>query len=312
MEEIGFCVEREDVGIRLDLYLVSNLEKKSLKFSRRFIQVLISRGNVIINDTPIKKSHYKVKLNERVLISIPQKEEFEITPEDIPLEIIYEDRDLLIVDKPTGMVVHPGAGNLRSTLVNALLFHCGNLSRINPQRPGIIHRLDKDASGLLIVAKNDSSHTHLARQFSEHRVRRHYYALVRGITEFDEGVIDLPIGRHLKNRKKMTVRFFKAKIARTSYRTLERFSNFTLLELTPQTGRTHQIRVHLASIGHPILGDRIYGTQTGFKRLFLHAYKISFRHPMTKEILEFTSKLPKDFIELMDKNDIIKRKEGEK
>jgi len=315
MQEINFCVEKEDKGKRLDLYLLSNLEEKSFKFSRRFIQDLILKGNVFVDDE-IKKPHYKVKLNDKILIKIPPEKtcltadrEFKIEPEDIPLEIIYEDQDLLVVNKPEGMVVHPAAGNLSRTLVNALLFHCKDLSRINPLRPGIVHRLDKDTSGLLIVAKNDPSHLDLSKQFSQHRVEKHYIALVRGRTEFDEGIIDLPIGRNLRDRKKMAIRFFKAKGAKTFYKTLKRFSDFSLLELIPETGRTHQIRVHLASIGHPILGDRIYSKGKDFPRLFLHAYKIRFTHPETKKNLEFTSKLPKDFIEFIDKGDIINKKE---
>lgn len=308
MHELEFCVEKEDTGVRLDLYLLSNLEKRSFKFSRRFIQSLILKGEVSVNDE-IKKSHYKVKLNDKILIKIPPQKEFKIEPENIPIEIIYEDSDILVVNKPTGMVTHPAKGNLSGTLVNALLFHCKNLSRINPLRPGIVHRLDKDTSGLLIVAKNDFSHIHLSKQFSQHKVERKYLALVKGQTEFDEGVIDLPIGRHLRIRKKMQVRFFKAKRAKTFYKTLKRFKDYSLLEIIPQTGRTHQIRVHLQALGHPILGDRIYSKAKDFKRLFLHAYKIKFIHPKTLKTLEFISKLPKDFVEFIKKSDKINKKE---
>jgi len=310
MQEIYLCVEKEDEGKRLDLYLVSELEKKSLKFSRRFIQDLILRGNVKVF-SEIKKPHYKVRLNDKISVKIPPKEEFFIQPEDIPIEIIYEDSDILVVNKPPGMVTHPAPGNPNRTLVNALLFHCKDLSQINPLRPGIVHRLDKDASGLLIVAKNDSSHLNLSKQFSQHRVERHYIALVRGKVEFDEGLIDLPIGRNQKNRKKMAVRFFKAKRAKTFYKTLKRYRDYSLLELIPETGRTHQIRVHLSSLGHPILGDRIYSKGRDFSRLFLHAYKIRFTHPKTKEIKEFVSKMPKDFIEFIERGDIIGKKGGE-
>jgi 23S rRNA pseudouridine1911/1915/1917 synthase len=301
MQEVSFCVEREDVGLRLDIYLLSNLEKKDFVFSRRFIQDLILKGNVTVNNKTIEKSHYKVKLNDEILINIPPRKEFEIEPENIPIEIIYEDSDILVVNKPAGMVVHPAPGNLSRTLVNALLFHCKDLSRINPLRPGIVHRLDKDASGLLVVAKTDFSHIQLSEQFSQRKVKRHYIALVRGKMEFDEGIIDLPIGRHSRDRKKMAVRFFKARESKTSYKTLKRWNKFSLLELIPETGRTHQIRVHLSSIGHPILGDKIYGKDTTFSRLALHAYKIKFCHPRTKEVLEFVSNLPKDFVEFMVK-----------
>ncbi len=282
--------------MRLDLYLLRFSQMQSLGLSRNFIQKLIRQKHVISEGKTLN-AHYKIKAGQIFKLQIPRQPSLGIEPQDIPLDIRFEDEDVLVVDKPSGMVVHPGAGNYQGTLANSLLFHCRSLSSINPQRPGIVHRLDKDTSGLIVVAKNNFSHNHLSRQFAQHSILRQYVALVRGKVELNEDVIELPIGRHPRQREKMSVNFIsKHRYAKTRYRVLKRSSRITLLELTPTTGRTHQLRVHLSFIGHPILGDKKYGRDTEFSRLALHARRIGFIHPRTNKFIEVKTAIPEDFL----------------
>ena len=297
MKEYTLKIAPEDAGMRLDLYLLRFSQMERLGLSRNFIQKLIENKHVILEGRALN-AHYKVRTGQVFKLLIPDKPSVTLEPEDIPLDIFYEDEDVVVVNKPAGMVVHPGAGNFQGTLVNSLLFHCRTLSSVNPQRPGIVHRLDKDTSGLIVVAKNNFSHHHLAHQFARHCVLRQYVALVKGRVELNEDVIELPIGRHPRQREKMSVSFIsKHRYAKTQYRVLKRSKNFTLLELMPFTGRTHQLRVHLSFIGHPILGDRKYGRDTEFSRLALHAYRIGFIHPRTNKFIEFKTAIPKEFLE---------------
>jgi 23S rRNA pseudouridine1911/1915/1917 synthase len=229
-------------------------------------------------------------------VEVPPEPNEVLVSENIKLDILYEDKDLIVLNKPSGMVVHPGEGNKTHTLVNALLNHTRDLSSVNtPERPGIVHRLDKETSGVMVVAKNNRSHLALAKQFEKHSIKRVYVALVEGNMEFEEGDIDLPLSRSHKDRKKIAVSFIDGKNAKTYYRVIKRYKNMTLLELEPHTGRTHQLRVHLAHLGHPILGDEKYGKKSTFPRLALHAKTLGFIHPTTKEFLEFSKDLPADF-----------------
>lgn len=303
MQEYTLRVLPEDRGKRLDLFLMEFFKKNNLGFSRTFIQKLILEGKLTRLDSKILKPHYKVKINDEFKIIVQEKKLPTLKPQDIPLDIVYEDQDLAIINKPPGLVVHPAVGNYEHTLVNALLYNFKNLSDINPQRPGIVHRLDKDTSGLLVIAKNNVTHLALAEQFAKHSTKRKYVALVKGRVGLSEDMIELPIVRHPVKRKKMAVGFTdKAKYARTHYRTLKRTKKFSLLELEPFTGRTHQLRVHLAFLGHPILGDNKYGKNNEFSRLALHAQSLGFIHPRTAKFVEFSSDLPKEFVEFMDKN----------
>ena len=293
MEKFYLKVSSIDKGLRLDQYLIKNLE---VPISRSRIQSLIKTGSVIVNHEPAK-AHYKVKENDIVLINIPPASRTEVLPQELPLEIIFEDDDLLVLSKPAGMVTHPAGAQYSETLVNALLNYGCQLSTINgPLRKGIVHRLDKDTSGLLVIAKNDFAHQKLAQQFRKHTVKRKYIAMVKGGVAHNEGEIDLPIGRHPQNRKKMAVTFLKkSRNALTRYRVLKRYKNVSLLELSPYTGRTHQLRVHLKFCGHPILGDKRYGKASDFSRLALHATVLGFRHPRTEEFVEFQSNIPGSF-----------------
>lgn len=289
----------KDGGKRLDSFLVDFSKHKYLGFSRSFIQRLIKEGKVTKNNSSLKP-HYKIKSSDEFKIQIDDKKTDVLEPQNLPLDILYEDEDLAIINKPSGLVVHPGAGNYQHTLVNALVYHFKNLSNINPQRPGIVHRLDKQTSGLLVIAKNNPAHLNLAQQFAKHTILRKYIALVKGRMEFDEGVIEVPIGRHPYKRKSMSAGFGKnTKYAKTYYRTLKRTENFSLLELKPFTGRTHQLRVHLAFLGHPILGDTKYGKNNEFMRLALHAKSIGFIHPRTTKFVEFSYDIPLEFNELL-------------
>ena len=289
---------------RLDVFTVKNSE-----ISRSRAAALIESGNVLVNGKAASKNQ-KLKSGDMVQIEIPEVKECEIEPEDIPLDIVYEDNDLLVVNKPKGMVVHPAAGNYSKTLVNAILFHCkGSLSGINGVlRPGIVHRIDKNTSGLLIVAKNDYAHNKLALQIKEHSFTREYEAVVYGNIKEDSLTVNAPIGRHPVKRKQMAVTLKNSKNAVTHCTVLERFKNFTHIRLKLETGRTHQIRVHMAYIGHPVAGDDVYGPKKVIKSLggqCLHAKKIGFTHPVTGEYLEFESELPdyfKNFLEECRKN----------
>ncbi|MDP2940192.1 MAG: RluA family pseudouridine synthase [Candidatus Omnitrophota bacterium] len=291
MEKISFTVETQDNNLRLDVYLVKSFKQK---YSRTFLKRLIEAKHVLVN-AKLAPSHHKVKLGEKILLELIEEESFNLNPENIPLDIVYEDEDLLVINKPPSMVVHPAPGNYSGTLVNALLYHCKNLSNFNqPLRPGIVHRLDKDTSGLMLVAKNNPTHSALAKQFLQHKVKRRYVALVKGQVQFDEGIVDLPLGRSPRDREKISVSFHKSRAAKTVYRVLKRYKDRTLLELFPQTGRTHQLRVHLSYLGYPILGDEKYGQKNSFPRLALHAESISFIHPKTNELMEFNSRVPFD------------------
>ena len=268
-------------------------------------QKLIANGDVVVNDEAVSKN-YKCKSGDIIKVTIPEPVLLDIKPENIPLDIVYEDDDLLVVNKPKGMVVHPAPGNADGTLVNALMFHCSDsLSGINGViRPGIVHRIDKDTSGLLIVAKNDAAHLHLAEQIKEHSFTRRYRAVVHGNIKDDEGTVDAPIGRNPKDRKKMAVTTENSRNAVTHYKVLERFGSFTYIECQLETGRTHQIRVHMAYKGHPVAGDPVYGprnTPTEMNGQCLHAGLIGFIHPRTGEYLQFEAPLPDYFEKFLRK-----------
>lgn len=296
-------VPSEDAGKRLDVFLMDFSRAHGLGLSRTFIQKLIARGSVRVAGSTLLKPHQKIKAGEDVEIVAEKPEECLLLPEEIPLEVVYEDEDVAVVNKQAGLVVHPAPGNQTHTLVNALLYRFKKLSDVDPQRPGIVHRLDKETSGLMAVAKNNEAHLALREQFSSHSVRRTYVAIVRGEVAFDEDVVEMPIQRHPYRRKSMSVGFGPdSRYARTLYRTLKRTRCFSLMELVPFTGRTHQIRVHLAFLGHPILGDEKYGKNNEFPRLALHAKSLGFEHPRTGRPMDFDSELPPEFKEFIGKN----------
>lgn len=301
MSKEQFIVTGEYTGERIDKFLSLHYPDKT----RSFLAKLCEDGNILAGGRQVGKN-YRLKKGDAVEVEIPVPVPLEIEAENIPLNIVYEDEDLLVVDKPKGMVVHPAAGNYSHTLVNALLFHCGaSLSGINGVlRPGIVHRIDKDTSGLLAVAKNDTAHKSLAGQIKEHSFTRMYETVVHGNIKTDEGTVEAPIGRHPSQRKKMAVTEKHARAAVTHYRVLERFGSFTHLSVTLETGRTHQIRVHMAYIGHPVAGDEVYGPkkpEKGLSGQCLHARKLGFIHPRTKEYMEFTSTLPAYFTDFLEK-----------
>lgn len=282
-------------GIRIDKFLANS----ELGISRSLIAAHIEKGNILVNGNKINKK-YKLLLGDEVKINIPDPVPYEAKAENIPLDIVYEDDDLLVVNKQKGMVVHPAPGNYEGTLVNALLYHCkDSLSGINGvMRPGIVHRIDKDTSGLLIVAKNDFSHTFLAEQIKEHSFTREYEAVVVGNIKEENGTIDAPIGRNPNDRKKMCITSKNSKNAVTHYSAICRYKGYTHIKCVLETGRTHQIRVHMASLGHPVSGDTVYGIKNekvDFTGQCLHARKIGFVHPKTGNYLEFTSDLPEYF-----------------
>ena len=309
MERIEISVPDVMAGKRADAALSTLLaeeypESASL-FTRSYVQKLIEDGLVTSEGRKLKKSD-KVTEGADITVDLPDPEPVDAQPEDIPLDIVYEDNDLIVVNKPKGMVVHPAAGNPSGTLVNALLWHCrGDLSGINgTRRPGIVHRIDKDTSGLLVAAKNDAAHISLSEQIAAHTVTRKYYAVVYGRLPQGSGIIDAPIGRSQKDRKKFAVTEKNSKTAVTEYRVLEEIGNFSFLELKLRTGRTHQIRVHMASIGHPLAGDPVYGPQKVIRELngqCLHAGVLGFIHPATQEYMEFDSELPHYFKVFLDK-----------
>lgn len=288
-------------GKRIDQCLAASFSD----CSRSFLQKLLKDGKVSINGKTQKASS-KVAAGDAVLVLLPEPEELNVEPENIPLDILYEDDDLLVVNKPKGMVVHPAAGHSSGTLVNAVLYHCrGNLSGINGVlRPGIVHRIDKDTTGSVIICKNDAAHQALAVQFADHSITRRYRAIVHGVLTDDEGIIDAPIGRDNADRKKMAVNQVNGKRAVTHYTVLKRFERFTYIECRLETGRTHQIRVHMASIGHPLLGDNVYGPKKcPFPKLegqTLHAMILGFVHPRTGEYIETSAPLPEYFQRLLD------------
>lgn len=301
MEELIFTADVTDHNKRIDKYLSEQLENTS----RSYLQKLIKENRVSVDQKPVK-ANYKLSEGEDIQLLLPEAVELDVVAEDIPLEIIYEDQDLLIVNKPKGMVVHPSAGHHSQTLVNAILFHCkGNLSSINGVlRPGIVHRIDMNTTGALIICKNDVAHQSLSEQLKEHTITRKYRAIVWNNLKEDSGTVDQPIGRHPVHRKKMSLRTQNGKRAVTHYRVIERFGRFCYIECTLETGRTHQIRVHMSSIGHPILGDEIYGPQKSpypLQGQCLHAMVLGFIHPSTREYMEFEAPLPDYFGELLQK-----------
>ena len=300
MNSITIIITRENRGKRLDAFIAGSSD-----YTRNSVQLLMDRGNIFVNGKICSKS-YKVKENDEIVINGPPAKDMGIIAQDIPRDIYYEDDDLLVVNKPKGMVVHPANGNESGTLVNALMYHCkGSLSGINGEiRPGIVHRIDKDTSGLLVVAKNDKAHEGLAAQFKEHSVTRVYNAIVYGNLKDDEGDIDAPIGRHKTDRKKFCVTEVNSKSAFTHYKVLERLKGFTLIECRLKTGRTHQIRVHMQSIGHPLAGDPVYGPKNIISELdgqALHRGVIGFVHPIKKEYMEFSAPWCSQFQKFYDK-----------
>ena len=289
-------------SMRLDQFLASVLDD----FSRSYIQKLIENDNVILNKSVCRVKKQKVVIGDEVEITVPEPVSLSIEPENIPLNIVYEDDDVLVVNKPKGMVVHPAAGNYTGTLVNAIMYHCGDrLSSINGVvRPGIVHRIDKDTSGLLMIAKTDRAHESLSEQLAEHSVTRRYYALCYHNIKEDEGTIDLPIGRDPKNRLRMAVTYENSKRAVTHYKVLERFGKYTLIQCVLETGRTHQIRVHMSYKKHPLVGDLVYGPKKQtlpVEGQMLHAKVIGFVHPVTNEYMEFDSELPQYFENILTK-----------
>ena len=298
---LQFCIEEEQSGERIDKYLSSVLPD----LSRSYIQKLIKEEQVTVDNT-IVKANYKLSVGELVNVEEPELKEPDIVAENIPLDILYEDADLLIVNKPKGMVVHPSAGHYSGTLVNALMYYCKDeLSGINGvMRPGIVHRIDMDTTGSLIVCKNDFSHNQIAEQLKEHSITRIYHAIVHGVLKEDEGTISGPIGRHPIDRKKMSINEKNGKPAVTHYKVLQRFHNFTYIQCQLETGRTHQIRVHMSSIGHPLLGDTVYGpsrTNSKLQGQTLHAKTIGIQHPRTGDYLEIDAPLPEYFVKLLEK-----------
>ena len=299
MEKLFFTIEKG--GERIDKYLSEQLED----MTRSHIQKLIKENMVRVNGMAVK-SNFKLSASDQIEVEIPELKEPDILPENIPLDILYEDQDILVVNKPKGMVVHPAPGHYTGTLVNAIMYHCkDNLSGINGvMRPGIVHRIDMDTTGSLLICKNDRAHQALAEQLKEHSITRKYHAIVHGRLKEDEGTIDKPIGRHPIDRKKMSVHCTNGREAITHYRVLKRFQQFTYIECQLETGRTHQIRVHMSRIGHPILGDQIYGPAKCPYKLqgqTLHAKVLGITHPTTGEYMEFDAPLPDYFQGLLEK-----------
>lgn len=302
-DALKLTVDESGAGERIDKFLSDTLDG----FTRSGISKRIADGNVTVNGTEISKN-YKCRMNDNILVIVPDAVPLEVQAQNIPLDIVYEDDDLLVVNKPKGMVVHPAAGNYSKTLVNALLYHCrDSLSGINGViRPGIVHRIDKDTSGLLIVAKNDAAHLSLAEQIKQHSFHRAYQAVCYGNIKEDSGTVHQPIGRNPKDRKKMAVTDKNSKDAVTHYEVLKRYGDFTHIKCILETGRTHQIRVHMAYIGHPLAGDSVYGPKKVIESLngqCLHAGEIGFIHPRTGEYLEFRSGLPDYFTAFLNKLD---------
>ena len=297
IEKIYVSIEYEE--LRLDQFLAEYFNE----YSRSHFQKLIKEKNVLVNGAE-EKASYKVSVDDEITVKNIKPKEIDIVPEDIPLDILYEDSDVLIVNKPKGMVVHPAPGHQSGTLVNAIMFHCkDDLSGINGEiRPGIVHRIDRDTTGSLIICKNDYSHNFIAEQIKEHSANRIYRGIVVGNLT-DDGLVDAPIGRDEKERKKMAINKVHGKEAVTHYRVLKNYDGYTYVEFKLETGRTHQIRVHMASIGHPLLGDEVYGKKSSKFKLegqTLHAMKIGFIHPTTKEYMEFDAPLPEYFSHLLD------------
>lgn len=300
-DEVVFEITPEMADERIDKCICQYLDS----LSRSYIQKIIKDEKVFVNDQCVK-SNYKVKVDDLIRFSIPASVEPDIPAQDLPLEILYEDKDFLIINKPKNMVVHPAPGHYEGTIVNAVMYHCKDeLSGINGvMRPGIVHRIDKDTTGSLIICKNDDAHNHIAMQLKEHSITRKYRAIVHGIVKEDDGIVDAPIGRHPLDRKKMAINEKNGKHAVTHYHVIERFSKYTYIECELETGRTHQIRVHMSSIGHPLLGDEVYckiKSPFHLEGQTLHAMTIGFFHPTTKQYVEFEAPLPDYFRELLVK-----------
>lgn len=296
MKELNFIYEKEETT-RLDKYLVEMIPEES----RTNLQNLIKANNVLVNEE-IVKANYKLVNGDEIEVIIPEPVLDTVIPQDIPLDVVYEDEDIIVINKASGLVVHPGAGNHDGTLVNALMFHCKDLSGINGIiRAGIVHRIDKDTSGLLVACKNDLAHRNLAKQFEEKKVTRKYHAICIGVIPHNLGKIDAPIARSKANRQMMGI-VEKGKNAVTNFRVIERYNEYTYLELQLETGRTHQIRVHMKYIGFPILGDPVYGPKNIFGNhgQFLHAKTLGFYHPRTKKFMEFESELPISFTKFIE------------
>ena len=301
MQEEQFIINQEENGMRIDVFL----SKKMDNVSRSYIQKLIKDKEISVNGMAVK-ANYKVSANDIVQLTIPDLSEPDILPENIPLDILYEDADILIVNKPKGMVVHPSPSHYTGTLVNALMYYCkDDLSGINGvMRPGIVHRIDMDTTGSLLVCKNDFAHQKLAEDLKVHNIKRIYHAIVHGVIKEDEGTVEGPIGRHPIDRKKMSINYKNGKPAVTHYRVLKRFSNYTYIECQLETGRTHQIRVHMASIHHALVGDTVYGPAKSPFHLqgqTLHAKILGIHHPRTNEYLEIDAPLPEYFTDLLEK-----------
>lgn len=298
MEEFKFISDEND--IRLDAWISSKLET----YSRTYIKKLIDDGAVTVNNAQ-KKSNYKLRISDKIVVKIPEPQKLDVTAEKICLDILYEDNDIVVVNKPKGMVVHPAAGNYSGTLVNALMEHCGdNLSDINGIiRPGIVHRIDKDTSGVLVVAKNNRAHENLSEKLKHHDINRVYNAVVNGVIRENTGKIDASIGRHTVERKKMSVNIKNGRRAVTYFKVIERFRNATYIEVKLETGRTHQIRVHMSYIGYPIIGDDVYGNRKhkyDIDGQALHARILGFNHPVSGEYMEFEAQLPEYFKNLLE------------
>lgn len=296
---VEITVNSENAGQRIDVLCATEFQDKIS--SRSYVQKLIETGNISVNDKQTK-TNYKVKTGDKITYVQPKAQEVAILPENIPIDIVYEDSDILVINKARGMVVHPAPGNYSGTLVNALLYHCKDLSDINGMiRPGIVHRIDKDTTGLLVVAKNNDAHIFLSEQLKNHDIKREYIAVAEGIIKENSGTINLPIGRHSVDRKKMAVRSDNSREAITHFNVIKRLQGHTLVVCNLETGRTHQIRVHLSHIGYPIVGDPLYGFRDthGISGQALHARKLTFTHPLTKELVSFEADVPDDFSELV-------------
>lgn len=301
MKQINLEVLPEDADSRIDRFLAQQIPEQS----RSFLQKLIREEQITVNGRPVK-ANYRLQPEDQVLVVVPDPQLPDILPENIPLDILYEDSDVLVINKPKGMVVHPAAGHYSHTVVNAVMYHCqDNLSGINGvMRPGIVHRIDQDTTGAIVICKNDHAHQSLALQLKEHSITRSYRAIVWNNLKEEEGTVDRPIGRHPVDRKKMAVNEKNGKRAVTHYRVLERFGRFTYIECRLETGRTHQIRVHMASIGHPLAGDAVYGPKNVIRALngqCLHAKELGFVHPVTGKYMQFDSPLPAYFNDYLTK-----------